>query len=244
MEPARSEHPVEPVAERPFRVAFVPGVTPDKWVRRWRDRHPGSPIEVVPVDRRHQTAVLFEGRADMSLVRLPVERDGLHLIPLYTEVPVVVASRDHVVAAFERVHVQDLTDEHHWDLAEVSVAEAVAAVAAGTGVVVLPMSVARLHHRKDVVAVPVDGVEESEVGLAWRVGAEDPRLEEFVGIVRGRTARSSRGADGGTGKARPAKGTKGTKGAAGGKGKGATSGKGKGSARPRRPAPRRGRRPT
>jgi DNA-binding transcriptional LysR family regulator len=177
----------------PFRVAFVPGVTPDKWVRRWRERFPQEPIEPVPVDERHQTAVLFEERAGMSLVRLPVDREGLHLIPLYAEVPVVVVAKEHVVAAFERIHVHDLADEHHWDLAEVSARDAVEAAAAGTGVVVLPMSVARLHHRKDVVAVPVDGVEEYQVGLAWRVGSEDPRTDEFIGIVRGRTERSSRG---------------------------------------------------
>ncbi len=177
----------------PFRVAFVPGVTPDKWVRRWRDRFPEEAIEPFPVEERHQTAVLFDDRADMSLVRLPVDTTGLHLIPLYAEVPVVVVSTEHVVAAFERIHVHDLTDEHHWDLAEVTAKEAVEAAAAGTGVVVLPLSVARLHHRKDVVAVPVDGVEEHRVGLAWRVGSEDPRSEQFIGIVRGRTERSSRG---------------------------------------------------
>jgi DNA-binding transcriptional LysR family regulator len=180
-------------AKEPFRVAFVPGVTPDKWVRRWRQRFPDQPLEVSLVDARHQTSVLFEERADMSLVRLPVERDGLHLIPLYREVPVVVVSKQHVVAAFERIHVHDLADEHHWDLAEVTAKQAVEAAAAGTGVVVLPMSVARLHHRKDVVAVPVDGVDDYQVGLAWRVAVEDARLEEFIGIVRGRTERSSRG---------------------------------------------------
>ncbi len=178
----------------PFRVAVVPGVTPKTWVRRWQERHPDRAIEVVAVDERHQTSVLFEHRAAMSFVRLPVDREGLHLIPLYAETPVVVVGAEHVVAAFERIHVHDLVDEHHWDLAEVTAKEAVAAAAAGTGVVVLPMSVARQLRRRDVVAVPVDGVEETQVGLAWRAGDEDPRIEDFVGIVRGRTPNSSRGA--------------------------------------------------
>ena len=38
----------------------------------------------------------------------------------------------------------------------------------------------------------VDG-EESQVALAWRSDLDDPRTEEFVGIVRGRTVQSSRG---------------------------------------------------
>ena len=59
------------------------------------------------------------------------------------------------------------------------------------------MSLARLHHRKDVAFRPVTGVEESPVGLAWprepAGGADDPDIQAFIGIIRGRTARSSRG---------------------------------------------------
>lgn len=181
-------------ADRPvLRVALVPGVTPDKWVRRWRERFPGQPLETLLVDEAGQLAVLRDGTAAMAFVRSPGEREGLHLIPLYDEVPVVVVGREHVVAAFERIHVHDLADEHHWDLATLTRKQAVEAAAAGTGVVVLPMSVARALHRKDVVAVPVDGVAPYPVGLAWRVGDDEPRIEQFIGIVRGRTERSSRG---------------------------------------------------
>jgi hypothetical protein len=67
-------------------------------------------------------------------------------------------------------------------------------IAAGTGIVIVPKSVARLHNRKDVVAVPVAGVPESQVGLAWRTDATDTRIETFIGIIRGRTERSSRDA--------------------------------------------------
>jgi hypothetical protein len=66
-------------------------------------------------------------------------------------------------------------------------------VASGTGVVVLPMSVARLHARKDVTTRPVVDAPESQIGLAWRADLDDPRTETFVGIVRGRTVRSTRG---------------------------------------------------
>ena len=48
----------------------------------------------------------------MCLVRLPVDRDGLHLIPLYDEQPVVVVSREHPVAAYDEIDVADLADEH------------------------------------------------------------------------------------------------------------------------------------
>ena len=54
------------------------------------------------------------------------------------------------------------------------------------------MSVARLHHRKDVTHRPVTDLPTTKVGLAWLVDNEDERVQAFIGIVRGRTARSSR----------------------------------------------------
>lgn len=174
----------------PFRVGFVPGVTPDKWARRWNERMGRRRLEVFPVEEAEQVDVLREQQAHMCLVRLPVDRDGLHLIPLYDEAPVVVANREHPVAAYHELALSDLADEiRHIDLPAQT---AVETVAAGTGVVVLPISVARLHHRKDVVAVPLTDVPPTTIGLAWLMELEDDRVDTFIGIVRGRTARSSR----------------------------------------------------
>ena len=66
-------------------------------------------------------------------------------------------------------------------------------MAAGTGVLVVPMSVARLHHRKDVTHRTVTDLPSTTVGLAWLVENDDPRVQTFIGIVRGRSERSSRG---------------------------------------------------
>jgi hypothetical protein len=33
----------------------------------------------------------------------------------------------------------------------------------------------------------------TKIGLAWLVDSDDPRVQAFIGIVRGRTERSSRG---------------------------------------------------
>lgn len=174
-----------------FQVAFVAGVTPDKWVRRWQDRHRGPRLEVFLVDDADQVAVLRDGRARMSFVRLPVDREGLHLIPLWTETQGVVLGKDHPLADFDTLESGDLTDEIV--MADLPAKVAVETVAAGTGIVFLPMSVARVHQRKDVRAVPVTDLAETQIGLAWRVDDDDPSVEEFVGIVRGRTERSSRG---------------------------------------------------
>ena len=65
-------------------------------------------------------------------------------------------------------------------------------VAAGVGLALMPMSVARAHSRRDVVARPVADAPDTGIGLAWLRASEDPRLDTFIGIVRGRTANSSR----------------------------------------------------
>jgi DNA-binding transcriptional LysR family regulator len=188
-----------------FRVGFVTGATPDKWARTWRERR-RDPLDLVPVDQPEQEAGLRDGSLDMCLVRLPIDRDGLHCIPLYDEVPVVVVPKDHVVTVVDEVSISDLSDEQlvlphesGWtpsvpqlDFPPMSVRDAVEVVAAGSGVLIVPMSVARLHHRKDVTHRPVTDLPTTKVGLAWRVENEDERVQSFIGIVRGRTERSSR----------------------------------------------------
>ena len=56
----------------------------------------------------------------------------------------------------------------------------------------MPMSVARLHSRKDVTYRTVTDLPSTTVGLAWLVENDDPRVQTFIGIVRGRSERSSR----------------------------------------------------
>jgi DNA-binding transcriptional LysR family regulator len=194
------------VDTRPFRVGFVTGATPDKWARVWRTRYPRTPLELVPVTGAEQEDGLRDRSLDMTLVRLPVNRDGVHCIPLYDEVPVVVAGLEHLVAAADEVTLEDLVDEQlvlphdsGWtpdadqlEWPDMGLKDAVEVVASGTGILLVPMSVARLHQRKDVVSRPVTDLPPTKIGLAWLVDNDDDRVQTFIGIVRGRTERSSR----------------------------------------------------
>ncbi len=207
-----------PEARPRFRVGFVAGVTPDRWARSWAERMPRRPLDLVPLRGLDGVGLLHTGDLDMCFVRLPVEREGLHLIPLYDEQPVVVVASSNPVAAYDEIDVADLADEHllqdpdevpAWRDVATEVADgtrhtrqpvpvaglrqAVDSVAADAGILVLPMSLARLHRRKDVTHVLVTGVPTTRVGLAWRTDLQDDRVEAFIGVVRGRTANSSRG---------------------------------------------------
>jgi DNA-binding transcriptional LysR family regulator len=190
----------------PLRIGFVTGATPDKWARHWRDRR-REPLELVPVTEADQLDGVRDGSLDMALVRLPVDRDGLHCVRLYDELPVAVASREHLLAAADdEVTTDDLADEQlvrphgsGWrpradqlEWPPMSEQEAIETVAAGTGVVILPMSVARLHQRKDVVHRVVSDLEPTTIALVWRTERDDDTTQAFVGVTKGRTANTSR----------------------------------------------------
>jgi DNA-binding transcriptional LysR family regulator len=200
----------EPSGTAAFRLAFVPGVTPDKWVRMWSERRPRVPLELIAAVTDEAVTLIRTDAVDAALLRLPIDRTGLHAIPLYAEVSVVVVPKTHFVAAAEEVEVADLADEvvlHPGDetlawpddrpgraatYVPDTTAEAVELVAAGVGVLVVPMSLARLHHRRDLVHRPVTDAPQSTVALVWPEGENSEDMEEFIGIVRGRTVNSSR----------------------------------------------------
>ena len=171
-------------------LAFVPGVTPAKWVAVWKERMPRTPIELRPVPQDEALHALRNGAAAVAIVRLPVAAEGLSVIPLYNEVAVVVAAKDHPIAAFESLTLADLADETVIDGQDAATVELVAAT---DGIAIMPHSLARLHSRKDVVARPVADAPETRVALVWLEARTTPWVEEFIGIVRGRTANSSRG---------------------------------------------------
>lgn len=204
--------PAAVVVEFPasFRLGMIPGATPGKWIDTWRERVPQSTIELVALSVADQRGAVSSGEVDAALIRLPIEREGLNVIPLYDEVSVVVASADSHLTAADDLELADLEGEvvivPQDDVlqcevpgslsprfaAPVDTAEAIATVAAGVGIVIVPMSLARQHHRKDTAYRVLRDGPISSVALAWRAGDENPAVSTFMGIVRGRTANSSR----------------------------------------------------
>ena len=169
--------------------------------------------------------------AHMSILRPdrePASTDGekYHSIRLYEELPVVILPVDHVLTVLDEVPVEELAEEFLLQPAsdipayeEVSRAwresagrivpegltdkETIELVAAGVGLYIVPMSIARFYHRKDLTYRPVAGLDTYPVRLVWpRAPKGEPRSEEleallqdFIGIVRGRTATSDRGSE-------------------------------------------------
>ncbi|MER8044418.1 LysR family transcriptional regulator substrate-binding protein [Streptomyces sp. NPDC094032] len=196
-----------------FRLAYVPGVTPSKWVRIWNERLPDVRLELVQAEDAEVAGLLRERKADAGFLRLPVDRTDLSAIPLYTETTVVVFPKDHLLAATDpadELAVEDVADEillHpqddtlDWERPPgrpaferpATTADAIELVAAGIGLLVVPQSLARLHHRKDLTYRTLNGTPQSQIALAWPEEATTDLVEDFIGIVRGRTVNSSRG---------------------------------------------------
>jgi DNA-binding transcriptional LysR family regulator len=172
---------------------------------------PRTDLELVPLAVADQRRALHDGEVDAALVRLPIDRDGLHVIALYDEVPVVVCAKDSHLTAAEQLTFEDLAGEvlvvPQDDVLAIEIpgtvaprfepptdtVGAIATVAAGVGIVVVPMSLARLYHRKDADYRPLVDGPTSTVALAWVADRTTVAVDTFVGIVRGRTANSSRG---------------------------------------------------
>ena len=206
------EQPAGPVLVGPLRLGVFPGASPGIWVDRWRQRIPEVTLELIPTEAAEQERALRAGEVDAALVRLPVDRDGLHVIPLYEETTVVAFGSDSSLAAADELSLDDLTGEILFVPSDdvlgpvdvpgavaalgprpATTAEALETVAAGVGIVILPLSLVRGNRRRDVAHRPLIGAPTSSVALAWLVEGTSPEIEALVGIVRGRTARSSRG---------------------------------------------------
>lgn len=203
--------PPEPVRTGVFRLGYVAGATPGKWIKTWRDRYPGVELELIPLESADSAAALREGSVDIAILREPFDHAGLGAIALYDEVVGAVVSIDSALESVTELEFADLAGEvvivpqddavHLGAIADTiaprfsapeRTEDAIATVATGVGVVIVPMSIARLHRRKDVTFRPLVGAKPTSVMLAWPEDKDSPDVQAFIGIVRGRTAQSSR----------------------------------------------------
>ena len=189
-------------------VGYIPGATPAKWARVWAERHPDIELRLSAVEAAGAADAVRTGAVDVAVLRPAADSSGLAVIPLYAETTVLVLPADHLLTALDEVSAADLADEPvvtplddvvGWS-AGISVEhrpettrDATELVAAGMALLIVPQSLARLHHRKDLGYRPISDAPTCPVALAFPDGEQTPLVEEFIGIVRGRKSSSSRG---------------------------------------------------
>lgn len=210
-------------------LSTIPGATPSKWVARFQGR--GSSVRLITQDEQSQTLFLhphdpprhlpqlgyIRWRADQTWQEMVaahgLEPEEIHLVRLYAEAPVLVVSKEHLLAAWTDddgpVGFDDVAGETFWDpddYAAESVTDpldapeqvgagermAIQLAATGSGYTRLPASVARMFGQKDVIVLPTDMHPGWEVGLAWRKAADSELVQDFIGVTKGRRPSSSR----------------------------------------------------
>ena len=191
-------------------LGYVPGGTPAKWARIWAERHPEVPLRLRTVAVADAAAEVRAGAIDVAVLRMPADTSGLAVIPLYEETTVAVVPTDHILTAVDTITAADLDGEpmllpldHVVDWASTcgtpidhrpeTTEDAIELVASGIGVLIVPQSLARLYHRKDLTYRPITDAPTCPVALAFPEGPQPALVEEFIGIVRGRKPDSSRG---------------------------------------------------
>ncbi|MGV9267613.1 LysR family transcriptional regulator [Kitasatospora sp. NPDC003701] len=193
-------------ATRVFTIGFMPGITVTPAVRALTARRPGLDVRLLRTGWEDQVEVLRDGRADVSIVRLPIDQKGLRVLPLFGEPRVVVLPADHPLADKPALTVADLAGEHllqdpdavpEWrDVAQElrtgersrippihSVEEKLELVAVGAGICVIPLSTANFYTRPDVVARPVEGLGPGQVCLAWPATRRSGLIHDFADVA-------------------------------------------------------------
>ncbi|MEH3132832.1 MAG: LysR family substrate-binding domain-containing protein [Mycolicibacterium neoaurum] len=189
-------------------VGYIPGATPARWARVWAERHPDIELRLSAVEAAGAADAVRTGAVDVAILRPDADSSGLAVIPLYAETTVVVVPADHLLTALDEVSAADLADEPvvipfddvvGWSAGTAvqhrpdTTRDATELVAAGMALLIVPQSLARLHHRKDLSYRPISDAPTCPVALAFPDGEQTPLVEEFIGIVRGRKSSSSRG---------------------------------------------------
>jgi DNA-binding transcriptional LysR family regulator len=189
-----------------FTIGFMPGLIVTDAVRAMRDRHPQLTVNVLRTNWDDQTEVIHDGRADVSYVRLPVDQRGLCSRPLLTEPRVAALPDDHRLAGKTTVSIADLADEHllqdpaavpEWrDIATElqignrtnapvfhTVEEKLEHVAAGRGIVLLPLSTATYYTRPGVSYARVSDIPPNQVCLVWDAARRSRLIQDFAAIA-------------------------------------------------------------
>ncbi|OPG04931.1 LysR family transcriptional regulator [Streptomyces sp. GKU 895] len=184
-------------------IGFMPGITLTPATAAFTAVRPGVNVRLLRTSWDDQVDVLLDGRADIGVVRLPIDPYGLQVRPLFTEPRLVMLPAGHRLADRASVTVHDLAGEHllqdpdavpEWrDVAlelrerrrpEVpaihQVEEKLELVASGAGICVLPSSTAGFYTRPDVIAVPVADIGPNEVALAWVASRRSPLIHDFA----------------------------------------------------------------
>lgn len=171
-------------------------------LRRWQQRYPHVPLELLRIDDR--TAGLCGGKVDAALLRGRISGAGLHVEHLLTESRYAVVPVDGTLAAHAALSLADLsaepiavntvsglTDLRLWPVGirparvveVVNTDDWLAAIAAGRAVGVSTSGTASTHTHPGVAYVPLSDAPEVPVTMVWKVPPGHPGVPDLAALA-------------------------------------------------------------
>jgi DNA-binding transcriptional LysR family regulator len=204
-----------------LRIGFVSSaaleIVPDIVVA-FRKQHPEVTLDLINVRTVSQVKGLIGKTIDVGFLRLPLSNDQLSITVIHREPFVAVLPKDHPLARNRQIRVEQLRNEsfiaygRRWApgfydtvvqictgagfhpnivLETGEMYTAVALVAAGAGVAILPRSVV-LSQEKNIVRMPLHASVSSEIAIAVRKNEQSSLVSSFVALAAARSAAVTR----------------------------------------------------
>jgi DNA-binding transcriptional LysR family regulator len=175
-------------AARPDRlvVGVAAGLSISPAVRAFTRAHPGVEVDPVHLNWHEQADALRDGRADIGYLRQPFDAEGIHTILVGSERKVVCLPATHALASRRRLTMADLVGESILDAERrrtATMEEKLELIAAGRGIALVPLSVARFYSRPDVVHRAVSDTVPLDIYLAVVEGRHDRRVDDFLAVA-------------------------------------------------------------
>ncbi|MEV1173490.1 LysR substrate-binding domain-containing protein [Nonomuraea sp. NPDC049784] len=196
--------------EHTMTVGFMLGTDVAAAVNVFSARHPNVPLELIRLRWWNQKRPLLDRTVDIGFVRLPIDAEGLKVLPLYRERLSVVLPSDHPLAGEPAIGITALAGESILRYADATpdwaavwnaepppddtqpprgpafhdMEELLGYIRAGRGVVLIPDPVAALFPRPDIAYVPVTDVPPGRVALAWDDTRHSSLVTDFVEAAR------------------------------------------------------------
>jgi len=197
-----------------LRIGFVASATLEivpAIALAFRKQYPRASLELKNLPTVQQVEALRAGTLDAGFVRMPVTEEGLTVTLVHREPFAIVISKSHPLAREKKLTVEHLAGEpfisygRRWapafyeawtgicrnagfspnvvqETAEMNTA--VALVAAGLGVAILPEGITRGHRRVLVIKVLQREKTRSEIGIATLTNRQSPLLRHLMATAK------------------------------------------------------------
>lgn len=186
-----------------LRIGFMLGVDTEATLQAFSARSPDVSMLLQRLRWWNQGEAVRDGRVDTGFVRLPIDSQGLELLPLYSEPIRVALPSNHPLAGNAELGIAEVADEPVLRYTDAIAAwnafwcidprpdgtqarpgpfihdmeEIVEYVRRGRSVAFLPESVSTMFPRPGITYVPVIDIPPSQVALAWAAGRHAAPIE-------------------------------------------------------------------